>query len=408
MKKKIGILTYHSVCNFGANLQALSTVDYFVNHGYEPIIINWLSEELERKYKSNVLHIQYETHTNFVTENLPISKLCRNENDIVNVIKSENIGSVVIGSDAVLQHHPFLSRIVFPSRRIVTICKYGVDRMCPNPFWGSFNTSLPKKIPLCLMSVSSQNSPYLLMSSKERHVAAELLSQFSYISTRDDWTSKMIKYITCGRIVPQITPDPVFAFNYNVHNQISEHEIREKYGLNKEYILFSFHNSHIVSVAWLKEIQELARADGKECVALPFPKGVRFQHPFNKEIPLPLSPLEWYVLIKYSSGYVGQNMHPIVVSLHNGVPCFSFDHYGVKKLHFFVNKESSKIYHIMKRFEVLSNWVSCATPKYKAPSPKKVYYSLKNFNVAKTKNAAQAYLEEYQKMMNDIEIVCKQ
>lgn len=406
MNKVIGILTYHSVCNFGANLQALSTVSYFLNHGYKTIIINWLTEELEHVYKSSVPQEQYNAHAKFVSENLPVSQLCRTEEDIVNVINREHIDAVVIGSDAVLQHHPFLSRIVFPSRQILSIIRYGVDRMCPNPFWGSFGPLLERQIPLCLMSASSQNSPYKLMSANERKIASKLLSQFSFISTRDDWTSDMVKFITHGQIVPRVTPDPVFAFNNNVKNQVSEDEIRKKYNIDKPYLLFSFHNSNVVSVDWLAEIQRLAESEGRVCIAMPFPKGIKFNHPFGKEIPLPLSPLEWYALIKHSSGYVGQNMHPIVVSLHNGVPCYCFDHYGVKKLRSFVNKESSKIYHIMNRFNVLDNWVSCVSPSFHAPSPHKVYELLKCFNIAMTKHNADKYLNEYLQMMSEIEIKC--
>lgn len=407
MSRVIGILTYHSVCNFGANLQVLSTVAYLNNHGYKPIVINWLPEELEHVYKTNTPDIQYKAHADYVLKYLPVSHLCRSDRDIADLINNEGIDAIIIGSDAVLQHHPLLSRIVFPSRRFVSILKYGEDRMLPNPFWGSFNGLLPKQVPLCLMSASSQNSPYKTMTSKERRLASELLSHFSFISTRDDWTSDMVKYITDGHIVPQVTPDPVFAFNHNVSFQITEKDIREKYGLHQQYILFSFHNSQTVSYSWLEEIQRIAEHNGQICVALPFPKGIKFQHPFVKEIPLPLSPLEWYALIKYSSGYVGQNMHPIVVSLHNGVPCYSFDHYGVKRFHFFVNKKSSKIYHIMERFGVLENWISCALPTYKAPSPQTVYNSLKSFNVARTKEVAGDYLKEYLRMMKRIESICR-
>lgn len=37
-------------------------------------------------------------------------------------------------------------------------------------------------------------------------------------------------------------------------------------------------------------------------------------------ISIPLNPIDWYALIKYSKGYIGERMHPIVVSLHNSVP----------------------------------------------------------------------------------------
>lgn len=400
---KIGILTYHSVCNFGANLQALSTVDYFRNKGYDPIVINWMTDELEAYYKTHTPVEQYNIHEMFVQENLPISCRCRTDEDIMNVIINNNIDTVVIGSDAVLQHHPFLSRIVFPSRKIISLMKIGKDRLFPNPFWGSFLSLADRTIKTVMMSASSQNSPFKLTSQFVKKQQAEYLDRFLYISTRDQWTSDMVSYITGGKIRPIVTPDPVFAFNYNViSEQFSEADIRKKFNLQKKYILFSFHNSKIVSIDWLKEFKEIAVSHDIECIAFPFPQGNKFQHPFDKEVKLPLSPLEWYALIKYSSGYIGNNMHPIVVSLHNAVPCFSFDNYGVVKCRFFLNKDSSKIYAILKEFDLLTNWQSCLIPQ-KNVSPTFVYEALLNYDKKSVRIKSSEYLSKYLDMMREIE-----
>src|SRR5450759_3170891 len=101
---KIGILTYHSVYNFGANLQVLSTVGYLKNNGFEPIVINWMPVDLEARYNRTVPSIQAEAHKKFVRNYLPCTKLCRDEIDISNVIADQEIKGVLIGSDAVLQH----------------------------------------------------------------------------------------------------------------------------------------------------------------------------------------------------------------------------------------------------------------------------------------------------------------
>lgn len=50
---KIGILTYHWVANFGANLQTLSTVCLFKKNGFIPIVINWIPLDCELKYQSS-------------------------------------------------------------------------------------------------------------------------------------------------------------------------------------------------------------------------------------------------------------------------------------------------------------------------------------------------------------------
>ena len=43
---KIGLLAYHSVCNFGAMLQLLSTYMFLKNHGHEPMFINLVAKDL--------------------------------------------------------------------------------------------------------------------------------------------------------------------------------------------------------------------------------------------------------------------------------------------------------------------------------------------------------------------------
>ena len=50
---KIGLLAYHSVCNFGAMLQLLSTYMFLENHGHEPVVINWVAKDLEEYYTQN-------------------------------------------------------------------------------------------------------------------------------------------------------------------------------------------------------------------------------------------------------------------------------------------------------------------------------------------------------------------
>ena len=400
---KIGILTYHAVCNFGANLQVLSTVSFIRKSGHTPIVINWLTEELDFQYSSTTIVEQYNIHKDYREKYLPLTKRCYTDEDIVRTICEEDIDAIIVGSDAVTQHHPWLSRIVFPCRKIITIVKATKDRMCPNPFWGSFYNKLDKKIPLVMMSGSSQNSSFKLLGRKEKLMLKEHIMQFSYVSTRDDWTSKMINYITDGQITPKVTPDPVFAFNANVINeQISKNELYEKFNLPDKYFVLSFHNSHNVSLEWLSDFEKIANQNGIECIALPFPNGIKYKHPFRRSIKLPLSPLEWYAIIKYSQGYIGNNMHPIVVSLHNAIPCFCFDNYGIIKFRLYVNEKSSKIFHIMKHFGVSENRVNSLGFGYKAPTPQFVFNKLMSYDKKKIKKIASIFEKEYFEMMDNI------
>jgi polysaccharide pyruvyl transferase WcaK-like protein len=400
---KIGLLAYHSAINFGANLQLLSTFRYLTNAGHNPVVINWVPEDLEVFYKNKSLPEQIKACNSFRHKVWRETRLCRNSKDIAEVINEEKIQAVIIGSDAVAQHHPFLERLVFPTRTVIKVKKFTSDRLFPNAFWGDFNLYLTHSVPVAVLSASSQDSAYKMFPIKVRRQMKRTISEYKYISVRDDWTQKMIYSITSKKIKPKITPDPVFAFNQNAGTLLpSRKELMSQYDLPTNYILLSFRDYRTVSQNWINEFERLAAVENLYCVSFPFSdrvsKGV-----FKKEIKLPLSPLDWYSLIKYSSGYVGHNMHPIVVALHNGVPFFSFDNYGTVKMNgYCVNDKSSKIRHILEMAEMNENRVSCLKRGFKAPSPKIVFDALKNCDKSKEIIFAKKYHSKYQRMMEEI------
>ena len=163
---RIGILTYHAACNFGANLQALSTIEFFRSRNDDVRLIDFLPEELDNFYRKKIPEMQYDEHKRFREKYYPLTRRCKNERDVAEVINDEQIEAIIIGSDAVMQHHPLRSRIIFPCSRIISIYHPTNDRMCPNPFWGSFMPLLNKEIPICYMSSSSQNSAYQMATKK--------------------------------------------------------------------------------------------------------------------------------------------------------------------------------------------------------------------------------------------------
>ena len=112
---KIGILTYHRAINFGANLQLYSTYNYLENQGYVPIIINYLPQDLEALY-SSFPQSQITEHIKFI-KLLFKTEECRNAKEVAEQIDNYDINNIIIGSDAVAQHHPLFSRISFPDRK---------------------------------------------------------------------------------------------------------------------------------------------------------------------------------------------------------------------------------------------------------------------------------------------------
>ena len=132
------------------------------------------------------------------------------------------------------------------------------------------------------------------------------------------------------------------------------------------------------------------------------PGGIKFNHPFSKVIDLPLSPDEWYGLIRYSSGYVGENMHPIVVALHCGVPFFAFDSYGIVRMKYFVNTKSSKVFDMVSFAGFSDNMVNILSRDYKSPSPDSVFEKISEFDFNRCHEFSEKQLNRYNLMMDKI------
>ena len=109
---KIGLLAYHSACNMGATLQLLSSYCYWKNAGHEPIVINWIPQDLENYYINSTPLSQRELQVQLRKQLWRETDLCRTIEEVARVIEKEKIEAVVIGSDSVAQHHTFHDRII--------------------------------------------------------------------------------------------------------------------------------------------------------------------------------------------------------------------------------------------------------------------------------------------------------
>ena len=155
-----------------------------------------------------------------------------------------------------------------------------------------------------------------------------------------------------------ITPDPVWGFNYNFTNLPSKEAIIKKYNLKENYLLVSFYKGAEPDSIWFTNLERDALEHDMYCYSLPMPQGI-FNSPLNKNISLPLNPIDWYCLIKYAKGYIGHNMHPVIVSIHNQIPFFSIDQHGRKIISRIVRDDkSSKIYDLLDRLGLLEYRIS--------------------------------------------------
>lgn len=401
---KIGLLAYHSACNMGATLQLLSSYCYWQKAGHEPVVINWVATDLEEYYRKSTPEEQRQYQIRLRQQIWKETELCRTSEDVARVIEKEHIDAVVIGSDAVAQHHTFHDRIQFPTRKIISVRSYTSDRMFPNPFWGAFNNYLDKPVPTAVLSAASQDSDYEHYSRKLKAEMLAAIRRHVFMSVRDLPTQKMIQFISRGTVCPDVTPDPVFAFNENAAEYISPNEeIKRKYNLPEKYIICSFIHAKVVSPRWLSQLEQVAKESGYDCVMLPFSQHNSFGKT-SHTIELPLSPIDWYAIIKYSSGYVGNNMHPIIVCLQNNIPFFSFDNYGKRKLNGIITyPTNSKIYQIIAQAGLTANYISCISQFYKAPSPSHIMHQLQTFDYEKSARFNDFYHNLYLQTMQTIE-----
>ncbi len=401
---KVGLLAFHYAINFGAALQLLSTCKFMRGKGLSPVVINWIPGDAGEYYNRTAPAAERALWEDMRKNIWRETRLCRTSKDVADVIRDENIEAVVIGSDAVCQCHTLRERIVFPCRTVVGVRDVLSYAVFPNAFWADWNKMLAQPVPVAVISASSQDSKYGYFDKKTRRAMKECVLDYAYMSVRDNWTRDMVTCVTGGLFTPDVTPDPVFAFSQNASDIIPRREdVLRRFRLPEKYVLVSFINSGTVSGEWTDRLAAYAREkDGTETVMLPFAHGKSFGRA-GREIPLPLSPLDWYALIRYSRGYIGHNMHPVVVCLHNGVPFFSFDNYGLRRMNgLFPTDKSSKIKHILGKAGLEKQRIPCISRWFKAPSPEDVYDRMRTTDRRKEESFAGRCLSDYNKMMEDV------
>lgn len=398
---RVGVLTYHCVPNFGAQLQAMSTVGYLKRMGHTPFLLHWYPKDLEQQYARRVPKKQRQCHREFTKENYPLSSLCRNERQLIREIERLQLDMIITGSDALFRYVPLCNRSrAFSKRRFRFVNNYiSCEDLDGNPFFCDYYGELSRQISVVAFSVSSQNSPYFRMTNEEREKMGGYLRNFKKITVRDQWTKSMVEEIA-GLENIEITPDPVFAFNQNCYIHIpSKEELRARFSLPEHYALFSFAKG-VLPKQYKQDVGYMLQQRGIEPVSLAEPEGLG-DILFTHQVDLPLSPIEWYSLIKYADTYIGTRMHPIIVSLHNAIPFFSFDGNGTADIHGSFNQNSSKIYDILKKASLEDNTYPLRS-RSTMPSIERVVESILSFRRAQCVGFADSMYNNYMSAMSDL------
>lgn len=399
---KIGILTYHWVYNFGANLQTLSTIGYLRKRGHTPIVINWIPEDSKAYYDKTTDLEMIKIFREFQSSHYPLSRLCRNSKDVADVIKEESIEKVFLGADTL-----FMLRKDSYDRKTKTIRKATSDTVFPNPFWGEFLNYID--VPIVGYSIATlSTNPNDFPEYAED--ASRYLKRFNKLTVRDSHTQQLVSGLTKGALVPDITPDPVFGFNDNIDISITEKEVMKKFDMPEKYYLLCMPEPYNIRLQkWANTLAAEMKKDGITLYELPRQTGNRCfdisQLKYSK-----INPLEWYILIKNSAGYIGGLMHPIVTCIHNKVPFYCLDYYGLPPKIFgksirgvgriLVNPETSKTYQIVKDCGLLQYYFNVKNKLVAFPSAKTVYKELKNYNIVQLNSASEEKKDNYVKTVD--------
>lgn len=394
----IGILTHHWVYNFGANLQTLSTINFIRQAGHNPFVINWIPTDSEINYNSNTKLAQIKSFKEFHQNEYPLTEICRTSCDIANIIRKYNIERVVIGSDTVFSlKHKYFSlkklKLIYPKSNSVF----------PNAFWGDFLDYGVLPSVRVYSAATLDIIPHEF--NRQKGEICRALHKLDKITVRDNATKDMISYFTDGNICPSITPDPVFCFNVNCNEyEITKQEICDHFGLPDHYVLVCFTEFYRMKAKhWVKEIAKIIQAKYNLPVyELPRQTG-RHLFDVNQINANSLSPIEWYYLIKYSDAYIGQLMHPVIVSMHNAIPFYCLDYYGIRKFKGLkMDYTTSKVYQIVKTANMLERY--CHIGERFTQMPKASYVIEKLFfnDYEKRLAWAKKMQEESQKTMTEI------
>lgn len=358
---KIGILTFHRPANFGANLQAYSSMCYLSSLGHEVKVIDYV-RQTDFDYKNKVDIRQYEAHKHFVEVRLSLTKQMTTDEDLCRIVKEEAFDAIVIGADAVWRS-PKDNNVYFAE-------------------WLFKNKDI-KDVAVASISPAHMGNGYCNISDDKRKAIHECLSKFKYITVRDAWTKEVVNRDIFGgeTFVRNVNPDPVFT----LFRFIDDEQWNNCGQKSKGYYLMSLPKNWVnvgkfadKKRKWFAQFKAYVNGAGYKLVELPIPEG-KSGMKFDYTIDYPIDPLQWFLWIKNAKAFCGLRFHAIVSSISNGTPFYSIDSYGdngriakildLVGLHKMARKRDvkSKIYNLLKGSTLEKNrcgaMIECESPK---------------------------------------------
>lgn len=388
---KIGILTFHRPANFGANLQAYSTLRYLGSLGHEVKVIDYV-READYSYKDRVSIEQYNAHKDFVEKRLLLTKQVKDEKSLQQIVVAEKFDIILIGADAVWR---------LPKDGDIYFAKW------------LFESPLLTGTKVASLSAAHMGLGFMSLDKTHRDSLVDCLKQFSHISVRDEWTKRKIDELSNNDLNITVNPDPVMMLSDFVDDEVWDNR-----GIDsKRYIAMTLPvnwsksgKMSRIRIKWFRKFKALVNDAGYKLIELPIPEG-RSGMEFDFVVEYPIDSLQWFLWIKNAKGFCGLRFHAIVSSISCGTPFYSIDSYGSSSrkslildmlgLHNIARKEDifSKIRNLLKGSEFEGN----RTGKYiEFENPRRVFSKIINANSASILAFRDANRKVFVDTVNDI------
>lgn len=392
---KIAILTYHAAYNFGANIQAYTTAMYLKSLGHNPKVIDYARDAKKQVYRALVPKEQWAGHDIFVETKLPLTKGVNNKQELIDLVREEQFDGTIVGADAVWSY----------GSRHKEMPVYFLDWL--------FDTPDISHVPAATMSVANMSKGFKHLNKEAINKLKDVIPKFSYLTVRDGWTREAVnKHVFGGKnVVENLNPDPVFLLKDLVDEKLVNQGL---IGDKEKYILVSLpkNSKTAENEKWFKIFKKQANSAGYKVGELPLPEGKSGLN-FDFSVPYPIDPIQWYLWLVSSSGFIGLRFHAVVSCISAGVPFISVDSYGSSS---FVVKvlsrlgfhriarafdKKSKIYQLLKHSRLKNNRVHGLRDLI-GSNPQKTLQKLTQTDRADIHNLCQSLKSKYVQNMNNI------
>ncbi len=358
--KKIGILTFHDVINYGAVLQAYALQRYLQESGYYVQIINYRPSYFIRQYRysmklrgrsplkcfRNLIYGIFWGFRTFLRQKKQFydfrAKYLNISSEISSVkdLSSETFDAIIVGSDQIW--NPAMTNNCF-------------DPM----FWGDFLPEIKK------ISYAASSGKYIF-SQNEKEIIKKKLKNFFAISVREDQLAKFLLPLASGTPV-QTVVDPTLLLPVRNWDELTIQR-----PMAKKYVVCYY-------VTYNKKIKKIARALAHRigAVVIYFPS---FDAPCVGKHTLKVGPDGFLSWMKYADFVVTNSFHGTVFSL-----IFNRDFLVIDDLQDFRIETLLKSVHLEER-KVLSNITEF--PKYN-----RINYALLNDQLVKISEAGKDFIQ---------------